>query len=276
MALRDTLRWARNEWGILARGGDMSLADRARWLRQWVPMGARTIGYGTISLTLGPLTPDHGASLWAMKQWSRACMRGLRIAAEIHGEVDVPTGGFMFASNHQSLLDVLVLGGTLPGDFKWAAKRSLMKIPFLGWHLQLAGHVPVDRSQGKRAAVDVIKRFEEVMRAGKPLLVFPEGTRSEDGEIKDFKTGGFHAAVRANRPVVPVALDGASELMSKGSVDSGTFDGPMRRVVVVIGSPLSPRAEGSDKARVEDLCERTRDAVVDLHRRARAIRLGGS
>jgi 1-acyl-sn-glycerol-3-phosphate acyltransferase len=274
MALRDTLNWARTEWGILAKGGQMSVGDRVRWLQQWVPMGARTIGYGTVSLTLGPLTPDHAASLWAMKQWSRACMKGLKIAAEIHGELDVPDGGFMFASNHQSLLDVLVLGGTLPGDFKWAAKRSLMKIPFLGWHLQLAGHVPVDRSQGKRAAVEVIKRFEDVMRAGKPLLVFPEGTRSEDGEIKDFKTGGFHAAVRAGKPVVPVALDGAADLMRKGSVDTGTYDGPDRRVVVMVGKPIAIPSTGNEKARVETLRDETRTAVVELHRRARTLRLG--
>ncbi|MBM4357385.1 MAG: 1-acyl-sn-glycerol-3-phosphate acyltransferase [Deltaproteobacteria bacterium] len=252
----------------------MSLADRARWLRQWVPMGARTIGYGTVSLTLGPLTRDHDASLWAMKQWSRACMKGVKIAAELHGDVDVPQDGFLFASNHQSLLDVLVLGGTLPGDFKWAAKRSLMKIPFLGWHLQLAGHVPVDRSQGKRSAVEVIQRFEEVMRQGKPLLVFPEGTRSEDGEVKDFKTGGFHAAVRAGKPVVPVALDGAAELMKKGSVDTGSYDGPDRRVVVMLGKALHARTDCPERERVDELRNRTREAVVELHRRARALRLG--
>lgn len=273
MALKDTLDWARKEWGILARGGEMSAADRVRWLRQWVPMGARTVGYGTVSLTLGPLTRDHGASLWAMKEWSRACTQGLKIDAVAFGGGNVPPGGLLYASNHQSLLDVLVLGSTLPGDFKWAAKRSLMNIPFLGWHLRLAGHVPVDRHSGKRAAAEVIHRFEEVMRAGKPLLVFPEGTRSEDGEVKEFKNGGFYAAVRAERPVVPVALDGAAELMKKGAVDTGSYDGPMRRVVVMIGAPIAPRTEGTEKARVEALRDRVREAVVALHAEARSRRL---
>ncbi|MBM4376708.1 MAG: 1-acyl-sn-glycerol-3-phosphate acyltransferase [Deltaproteobacteria bacterium] len=272
MALRDTIDWARNEWGILAKGGQMSLDERVRWLRQWVPMGARTVGYGTISLTLGPLTPEHSASLWAMKQWSRACIEGLKIEAECHGGEQVPEGGFMFASNHQSLLDILVLGATLPGDFKWAAKRSLMKVPFLGWHLRLAGHVPVDRESGKRAAADVIKRFEAVLSAGKPLLVFPEGTRSEDGTVKDFKSGGFYAAVRANRPVVPVALDGAAELMSKGAVDTGSWKKGERRVVVMIGKPIAPKADGTEKARVEALRDDVRRAVVELHRQARERR----
>lgn len=272
MALRDTIEWARNEWGILSKGGGMSLPERARWLRQWVPMGVRTVGYGTVSLTLGPLTPDHAASQWAMKQWSRACMDGLKIDAVCRGGEDVPSGGFMYASNHQSLLDVLVLGATLPGDFKWAAKRSLMKIPFLGWHLRLAGHVPVDRDGGKRAAAEVIKRFEEVLRAGKPLLVFPEGTRSEDGVVKDFKTGGFYAAVRAGAPVVPVALDGAAELMRKGAVDTGDWQTSQRRVAVRIGKPIHPPKEGTERARVDALRDEVREAVLELHRQAAADR----
>jgi 1-acyl-sn-glycerol-3-phosphate acyltransferase len=271
MALKDTLEWARNEWGILAKGDQMSLGERARWLRQWVPMGARTIGYGTVSLTLGPLTADHRASLWAMKQWSRACMEGLRVFPEAHGEENVPSGGCMYASNHQSLLDILLLGATLPGDFKWAAKRSLMKIPFLGWHLRLAGHVPVDRQAGSRAAADVIKRFETVMREGKALLIFPEGTRSDDGEVQDFKNGGFYAAVRAGKPVVPVGLDGTGRLMGKGAVDTGDWQGN-RRAVVMIGRPIPIPTTGTEKQRVEAVRDQARAAVIELVRQARARR----
>jgi 1-acyl-sn-glycerol-3-phosphate acyltransferase len=271
MALKDTLNWARTEWGILAKGDQMSLRERARWLAQWVPMGLRTIGYGTVSLTLGPLTRDHRASLWAMKRWSAACARGLEVDVEARGQEHVPGGGFMYASNHQSLLDILVLGAVLPGDFKWAAKRSLMKIPFLGWHLQLAGHVPVDRDAGKRAAAEVIDRFERVMRDGKALLIFPEGTRSEDGNVKDFKNGGFYAAVRAGRPVVPVGLDGTGALMGKGAVDTGELD-RNRRVMVMIGQPIEPGTLGREKDRVEDLRDRTHAAVLELHRLARQSR----
>jgi 1-acyl-sn-glycerol-3-phosphate acyltransferase len=177
----------------------------------------------------------------------------------------VPSSGpFVYCANHQSLLDILVLGAVLPGDYKWAAKRELMKIPFLGWHLRLAGHVPVDRGAGSRAAAEVIQRFEQVLRAGKPLLVFPEGTRSEDGIVRPFKNGGFYAAVRAGVPVVPVALDGTHRLMKKGAIDTG--DGRMRDVFVRAGAPIYPGAEGKETARVNDLRERTHAAVLDLHR----------
>jgi 1-acyl-sn-glycerol-3-phosphate acyltransferase len=168
----------------------------------------------------------------------------------------------VYCSNHQSLLDVLVLGGSLPGDFKWAAKSSLLKIPFLGWHLQLAGHVPVDRTVGSRAAVEAISRFEQVLRRGKPLLVFPEGTRSEDGILRQFKNGGFYAAVRADVPVLPVALEGTHRLMKKGALDAG--DGPMRIIRVRVGAPLLVRRDGREGARVNDLRERTYAAVEAL------------
>jgi len=244
----------------------MDLQSAWRATRQWVPFAARTVGYGSISLTLGPLTRHHGASLWAMRRWCQSSARALNIAVHPSGLENVPaSGAFVYCSNHQSLLDVLVLGAVLSGDFKWAAKRELMKIPFLGWHLQLAGHVPVDRKGGSRAAAEVIRRFEQVLRAGKPLLVFPEGTRSEDGVLRPFKNGGFYAAVRADVPVVPVALEGTHKLMHKGALDTGE-EGVMRDVFVRVGAPILPRKEGREGPRVIDLRDRTYAAVLDMHR----------
>src|SRR5579862_815409 len=208
----------------------MVLKSALRATRQWVPFASRTIGYGTVSLLLGPLTRDRRASLWAMRRWCQTSARGLRIEVKASGLENAPEGPFVYCSNHQSVLDILVLGSVLRGDYKWAAKRELMKIPFLGWHLRLAGHVPGDRHAGARSAAVVIARFEEVLRRGKPLLVFPEGTRSEDGIMKPFKNGGFYAAVRAGVPVVPVAVEGTHRLMKKGAIDSG--DGRMRLVEV--------------------------------------------
>lgn len=267
MGFREQLDWIRNEWDIVARAGEMSRDESLRWLRQWVPFGVLTIGYGTISLTLGPVTPGHAASAWAARQWSKSALEGLRITAHVEGTHNVPAaGGYMYASNHQSLLDVLVLGATLPGDFKWAAKRSLMHIPFLGWHLRLAGHVPVDRKGGKAAADAVIRAFEQALLADHPLLVFPEGTRSDDGVVKPFKSGGFLAAVRADRPVMPVALEGTNRLMSKHAPDTGDLgDGRVRHVDVRIGEAIYPPRGGDEETRVAALRDATRAAVLELH-----------
>jgi len=264
MGLKNTVDWARTEWGIFRKGGEMGWGQRGRWLRQWVPFGARTMGWATVSLTIGPLTKGK-ASTWAAKKWSQSSADGLRIYIEATGQQNVPEGGFVYASNHESLVDILVLGAALPGDFKWAAKRTVMNVPFLGWHLRLAGHVPVDRNQGKDVALAVTEAFESVLRNEKPLLVFPEGTRTADGKLKAFKNGAFQAAVLTGKPVVPVALRGTFSLMSRNEVDTGGSKSRDDRLVTVqIGEPLYPNLELEEPEAVADLRDRARSAVARM------------
>lgn len=265
MGLRSTIDWVRTEWGIFRKGGEMGVRERVRWVRQWVPFGTRTIGWTLISLTAGPLTKGK-ASTWAATRWSRSSAKGLNIAVEASGLDNIPEGGLVYASNHESLVDILILGAALPGDFKWAAKRSVMNIPFLGWHLRLAGHVPVDRSKGSDAAKAVIEAFTRVLDEDKPLLVFPEGTRTEDGKLRPFKNGAFQAAVDTDSPVVPIALHGSFQLMSRDAVDTGSSRDPnVSRVVTVrVGAPLYPIAELGKEERVTDLRDRTRKAIIVL------------
>lgn len=237
----------------------MNFQEAVRAVRQWGPFIARTAGYGTISLVAGPLTPSHSASTWAMRAWCEKSAKALQIDIDAAGMENVPKdGAFVYASNHQSMLDILVLGAVLPGDYKWAAKRELMKVPFLGWHLQLAGHVPVDRGKGPKTVANVIKRFKAVLEAGKPLLIFPEGTRSATGVLKEFKTGGFVAAVKANKPVIPVMLDGTWRLMQNGSCV------PHCKVYVRVGAPIMPKTEGRESARSEDLRARAYASVAEM------------
>ena len=266
MVLRKTVRWVRDEWGIFNRGSEMGLGERVRWFRQWVPFGLRTVGYASISVALGPVTRGQ-ASTWAARHWSKSAASGLRISIEAAGLENLPKGGYVLACNHQSLVDILVLGAVLPGDFKWAAKRSLMNVPFLGWHLRLAGHVPVDRQKGRRAAQAVLEAFVRVLEEGNPLLVFPEGTRSVDGHIKRFKDGAFRAAAMADRPVVPVALEGTYALMSRDSVDTGemTAANRPRLVRLRVGKPIEPSPELGETERAADLRERTRNAILSMH-----------
>jgi 1-acyl-sn-glycerol-3-phosphate acyltransferase len=243
----------------------MKLREAYRATIHWIPFVARTIGYGTISLVVGPLTREHRASLWAMRGWCKASVKGLGIEVTASGIENVPQGEpFIYCSNHQSLVDILVLGSVLPGDYKWAAKRSLMKIPFVGWHLRLSGHVPVDRGAGSGAAAAVVERFQEVLGRGKLLLIFPEGTRSEDGIVRGFKVGAFSAAVRQGVPIVPIAIEGTHRLLKKGAVDLG--HGVVRHVAVRIGAPLWPAARGDEVERIDELRSRTRATILELHR----------
>ncbi len=240
----------------------MSPAEIWTAARQWVPFAARTAGYGMISCLLGPFTRNHAASLWAMRRWSLSSVAGLGIEVESSGMENVPLHGpYVYCSNHQSLIDILVLGSVLPGDYKWAAKRSLMRVPFIGWHLRLAGHVPVDRGIGGKTADEAVERFARVLAEGKPLLIFPEGTRTLDGAIKPFKAGAFKAALRGDAPIVPVALDGTFQMMSKGDVRA---DDERKIVRVRIGAPIPLPAPGDEKERIEALREATSTAMHEL------------
>ena len=111
---------------------------------------------------------------------------------------------------------------------------------------------------------DALALIGRVLSSGKPLLIFPEGTRSETGVLKEFKAGGFYAAVRAGVPVVPVALDGTYDLMMKGALDTG--EGNVRHVKVRVGAPISPLSSGKEAKRVADLRDRAQVAVGDLLR----------
>jgi 1-acyl-sn-glycerol-3-phosphate acyltransferase len=124
--------------------------------------------------------------------------------------------------------------------------------------------VPVDRGGGPKTAAQVIARFVEVLKSGKPLLVFPEGTRSESGVMQPFKAGGFYAAVRGGVPVVPVVLEGTHALMKKGAFDTG--DGTERLVKVKVGKPIFPLSSGKESFAVNDLRTRTHAAMSDLLR----------
>ena len=177
----------------------------------------------------------------------------------VRGEDRVPSGGLVYASNHQSLVDILVLAAVLPGDFKWVAKKSLMKVPVLGWHLKLSGHVGVDRGGDRRTAVDSIAKFVDVVKAGKPLLIFPEGTRSADGKLKRFKNGGFHAALRGDVPLVPVMIDGTYSLMSREA--ASMEESEIQTVRVRLGHPIYPADLPEGAERVKALNERAFQAV---------------
>ncbi|MFO0555433.1 MAG: lysophospholipid acyltransferase family protein [Polyangiaceae bacterium] len=240
----------------------MTPRDLWRSAKQWVPFAARTAMYGSLSVTLGPMTSDRRVSLWAMRKWCIDSTRALAIEVVADGLDNIPSNGaFVYTSNHQSIVDIIVLGSVLRGDYKWVAKRSLLRVPFLGWHLALSGHVPVDRGGGPRAAAEVIERFVKVLGDGKPLLIFPEGTRTADGNLKSFKNGGFYAAVRANVPVVPVALNGTFDLMRRGAPNTG--ENNLRRVRVSVGTPIYPTSTGRESIRVNDLRERAHAAVTD-------------
>jgi 1-acyl-sn-glycerol-3-phosphate acyltransferase len=189
-----------------------------------------------------PLFDRSGeAVIWIGRQWIRWIFWTCGIAVDVEGVENVdPRRACVFMSNHQSVLDIGALVLTLPTRWRFVAKRELTWIPLFGWAIWLGGHVIVDRGRRERAVAS-LRRAAGRIRDGTSVIIFPEGTRSETGRMRDFKSGGFHLALEAQAPIVPVTVSGSRRLTPKRSlrVESG-------RLKVVYGKPIETRGLGLD------------------------------
>jgi 1-acyl-sn-glycerol-3-phosphate acyltransferase len=147
--------------------------------------------------------------------WSRLLLRLFRVEVRTDGIERVPRAPAVYAANHSSSLDILVLLASLPVDVKIIYKRSLSFVPLLGWSIAAAGHIPIDRSNPFRARRSLDVAAERI-KGGTSVLVFPEGTRSRDGRVGHFKRGSFSLAINAGAPIVPVSLVGVKPLVPRG------------------------------------------------------------
>lgn len=126
-----------------------------------------------------------------------------------------PKKTYLIVSNHQSLADI-VLMYKIKTQFKWVAKESLFKIPFLGWNMSLAKHIKLER--GNFSSIKkVYRQAEQWLRNGISVLFFPEGTRSETGTMGEFQNGAFKVAIKEKVPLLPICLNGTGGAIPKGS-----------------------------------------------------------
>ncbi len=192
---------------------------RAAW--NWGQAASRAVVYGSIALGVGIPTRNRPLLGWCMRRWCAGSADGLKINRSLHGtdHIDATPQAIIIA-NHQSALDILVIGGYLRRDFRWLAKASLFRVPFSGWYLSLAGHIKVHRGQEAHERNRLIKeQIHAVVEDGASVLFFPEGTRPRDGRMKRFKLGAFLAAVREDLPVLPLVVRGTGDLMEAGAND---------------------------------------------------------
>ncbi len=122
--------------------------------------------------------------------------------------------GVLLVSNHQSFMD-MPLQTLLPCKMKWISKKSLFRIPIMGWSMQLSGHLSIDRNK-KTSIKSLEQQMIPVMEHNIPVMIFPEGTRSESGQLRTFKNGAFDLAVKHNWLIQPVVIDGTCGLLPSG------------------------------------------------------------
>lgn len=149
--------------------------------------------------------------------WARSFCRLMFIPVTVTGLENIKPGqSYVFVSNHESMFDVFVIYGWLPVVYKWLMKKELRKVPFVGSACAAAGHIFVDRSN-PRASMESIKAIERILVNGVCTVIFPEGTRSKDGQLGRFKRGAFQVAFDASLPVIPISLSGCYEAMSRSA-----------------------------------------------------------
>ena len=212
-----------------------------------------TIALGTLSLASSFFDKRGYFAHACARMWARLILLTTRVSVETEGlerlEADRT---YVFVSNHQSHYDTAVLFATLPFQLRIIAKQSLGSFPFLGWHLRRTGHILVDRQHPDRRAI--LGWAKRLTTNGLSLIVYPEGTRSDDGRVARFKTGSFHIALGAGLPVVPLSVVGTRQVMPKGRLAAHPAH---VRVVVHDVIETADLGEADTKA----FAERVRDVV---------------
>ena len=141
----------------------------------------------------------------------------LFVKVKINGKENIDKNtSYVFVANHQGAYDIFTVYGYLGHNFKWMMKKSLEKIPFVGYACKKAGHIMVDKSS-PAAVQRTMEMAEKQLRGGMSLVVFPEGSRSKTGKMARFKKGAFALATEFGLPIVPITIDGAYDVMPRAA-----------------------------------------------------------
>lgn len=193
-----------------------------------------------------------------VRLWSRMILKTIFSPVTVSGldRLDL-SKPYMYASNHLSAIDIPVIYAHLPVQFRVMAKIELFSYPFVGWHLRRSGQLPIER-ENALASMRSLNRAADTLKAGTPLLVFPEGGRSSTGQVKPFLPGVFYAAIKAQAEVVPIALVGLYELLPMD-----TYHIRPRPLEMLVGAPI-PSA-GYTTREAEKLAVVVQKAVEELY-----------
>ena len=151
---------------------------------------------------------------------------------------------YVIIANHQSLLDILLIN-CLRYRFRWISKIENEGVPILGWYLRMAGYITVDRGNDESKA-EMLGRSYKCLRHGISIMIFPEGTRSADGEIGFYKRGAFQLAIEAGVPILPVLIDGTAGILPRHGLKLGSG----YHVNIKVLDPVNPSAFSTDKPEV--------------------------
>lgn len=217
-----------------------------------------TIALGAFSLFCSLFDRDGSLQHRIARFWSRMILGTIGVHVHVIGMEKVdPARPHIYTVNHLSALDVPVLYTHLPSQFRILAKKELFRYPFLGWHLRRSGQIAVDQ-QNSRSAIRSMGRAVESLKGSMSVMIFPEGGRSEDGQLQDFMAGAFYLGIKAQVDVVPMALVGTYEILPMN-----TWHIKPQPVFLLVGDPIS--TAGLTLRDLEKLTQQAQHAVAELY-----------
>ncbi len=220
----------------------------------WLIFVGTTVILGTVAILLSLFDSSGNIPHLVARLWGKIQLGTAGAKLRIQGLKNFDhKKSYIVVSNHQSAFDIFALLGYLPIQFRWTAKAELFRIPFLGWSMSRIGYVPIERDSPKKAYRSMLQAAEKVKK-GMSVMIFPEGTRSPDGNLQPFKKGLFLIALKSQAPILPIAIRGTAKILQKGDWRShpGIVD-------LIISPPIETAGNPSKKE--GELSELVRDAL---------------
>ena len=233
--------------------------SRLRSYLLWDPLiWFYTVLFGALSLLSSIFDKSGRIQHRFARVWSRMILGTIGVRPLIAGLDKIDTSkAQVYVVNHLSALDIPLLYAYLPFQFRILAKKHLFRYPFMGWHLSRSGQIPVVLESPK-ASVRSLNRAVSAIKEGNSLVVFPEGGRSRDGQLRPFMGGAFYSALRAQVDVIPIALVGTYEMLKMNTWH--IKPGP---VYLLVGEPI--RTQGLTTRDLEKVSQKAQDAIAGLY-----------
>ena len=188
----------------------------------WVVTVPATAFFSTVSIVGGLLRAPAGLHDWVHRHWGRTELWAAGVRTTITGLENVSLSSpQIFVANHQSIFDIFAILANVPASVRFVAKKELGRIPIFALAMRAAGHIFIDRKDRLGAGKAMRTAGERMKRDRLSLGLFPEGTRSPTGQLREFKKGTFALAIQTQVPIVPLAVDGGYEVSTRGRIHSG-------------------------------------------------------
>ncbi|MGD9818626.1 MAG: lysophospholipid acyltransferase family protein [Desulfomonilaceae bacterium] len=211
----------------------------------------------TIPMLLSSLFIKPGKfAFLMMRTWNRTVAKMMGIRYSLSGMNNlVPKTSYIITPNHQGVADIVSIVSSLPLYFRWVVKKELLKVPVWGWALWATGAIAIDRSNSATAIEKLNREKDTKLQDGWSMLIYPEGTRTPDGFLKELKKGAFMMAIQTGIPILPIVCNGAFKIMPKKML---AFRPGLVKLTIC---PPIPTLGLSEKD-LPELMEKTRQAIL--------------